>query len=148
MGLLAVVTPSFVHPIFRDLDGRWWRQLNDLATTRHCDPCQIGMTIWTGSDEMLLRLRWGLSFAGSILLWLALLAGPAFLGLACIRFHLCLGALSLSFSVPLFGSGLHSTHCRPPVYGSFVRIGRTLRSFPPSKRSVRLLPHCAFQYST
>ena len=32
------------------------------------------MTIWTGSHEMLLHLRWGLSLAGSILLRLALLA--------------------------------------------------------------------------
>ena len=29
-----------------------------------------------------------------------------------------------------------------------VRIGRSLRSFPPPKRSMRLSPHCAFQYST
>ncbi len=28
-----------------------------------------------------------------------------------------------------------------------VRIGRSLRSFPPSKRSMRLSPHCAFRYS-
>src|SRR5260221_8244079 len=28
-----------------------------------------------------------------------------------------------------------------------VRIGRVSRPFPPSKRSMRLSPHCAFQYS-
>ncbi len=28
-----------------------------------------------------------------------------------------------------------------------IRIGRALRPFPPSKRSMRLSPHCAFQYS-
>ncbi len=35
-----------------------------------------------------------------------------------------------------------------PECGPFVRIGRSLRSFPPSKRSMRLSPHCAFQYTT
>src|SRR5258708_26107939 len=28
-----------------------------------------------------------------------------------------------------------------------VRIGKGLRPFPPSKRSGRVSPHCAFQYS-
>ncbi len=34
---------------------------------------------------------------------------------------------------------------RRGISGYFVRIGRTLQSFPPSKRSVRLSPHSAFQ---
>ena len=32
-------------------------------------------------------------------------------------------------------------------YAEVIRIGRALRPFPPSKRSMRLSPHCAFQYS-
>src|SRR5260370_3097086 len=28
-----------------------------------------------------------------------------------------------------------------------IRIGKALLPFPPSKRSMRLSPHCAFQYS-
>ncbi len=38
--------------------------------------------------------------------------------------------------------------CRRGFEWVKVGIGKALRPFPPSKRSMRLSPHCAFQYST
>ncbi len=59
--------------------------------------------------------------------------------------HCCLRWITPLLVIPFFPLLHHPTE--QFRFLQSVRIGRVSRPFPPSKRSMRLLPHCAFQFN-
>lgn len=78
--LVALRTPAFVHPMFRDLYRRWWWHINHFSDSDQTDPSQPQVAVGALHDPMLHDLGRRGSATRTIVLRIPFLARLLFFG--------------------------------------------------------------------